>query len=35
MEEFLAVLAVQLVVLVAETVVRYALQNLRAAPIAV
>jgi len=29
MEEFLALLAVQVVVLVAETVVRYALQSFR------
>jgi hypothetical protein len=30
MEEFLALLTIQLVVLLAETLVRYAVQNLRA-----
>jgi hypothetical protein len=32
MEEFLALLAVQIVVLLAETIVRFAIQNLRAMP---
>ena len=32
MEEFLALLAVQAVVLLAETIIRYAIQNLLAMP---
>ncbi len=33
MEEFLALLAIQMVVLLAETVVRYVVHNLRPTPI--